>query len=169
MFLINSVVIFSPEIWLEQKRFLVASSENWICLSYVLQNNQLFNTSFPSPSKEKTDTTQLFGFVYFNKNSPNYSPQPSSSYHSSLHLPPTVSLFLRPGSPIPLPYIHRGQDNPNRLTLGEFHEFWPGFIRFYTVHSVHSVYSVPYGTQIFPSLEEDRAHILSKNMDVWDK
>ena len=40
-------------------------------------------------------------------------------------------------------------------------------LRFYTVHSVHSVH---YSTQISPtSPEEDRAHILSKNMDVWDK
>ena len=51
--------------------------------------------------------------------------------------------------------------------IGEFYEFWPEFLRFYTVHSVHSVH---YSTQISPtSPEEDRAHILSKNMDVWDK
>ena len=31
--------------------------------------------------------------------------------------------------------------------IGEFHEFWPEFIRFYIVHSV---YSVRYGAQIPP-------------------
>ena len=48
-----------------------------------------------------------------------------------------------------------------------FMSFWLEFVRFYTVQSVHSVH---YSTQMSPtSPEEDRAHILSKNMDVWDK
>ena len=51
--------------------------------------------------------------------------------------------------------------------LENFMSFWLEFERFYTVHRVHSAH---YSTQISPtSPEEDRAHILSKNMDVWDK
>ena len=48
--------------------------------------------------------------------------------------------------------------------LENFMSFWLEFVLFYTVHSVH------YSTQISPtSPEEDRAHILSENMDVCDK